>query len=298
VDGLVVNGTPSSGVGTAWGSQDGAGDTGVGVSGTLECTSCHNPHGSTNYRILNDAGGGNAAKWVNDTDILAFVSNQVRATRDDAPNYAFNVSSQADCPPISVGAGTPTPTPGPSTKCLARYTSGVQSVSGQPSIIDPLLGMNSFCATCHKSYLTMSGAYRFNSLNTPEPAAGPGSPTPRPAVVYPGLQDANDGHGLVPRYRHSVGRTKGSPPLLPMRFAARGNDPNPAGALTYDAMGCLTCHFAHGTNAAATPAPGESVMPGPAQDSALLFFDNRGVCVSCHGASFGVAPPTATPAPP
>lgn len=73
VAGLRVNGFPAGGIGTAWGSQDGSGDAGVGVSGTLECTSCHNPHGSTNYRILNDAGGGNAAKWVNDTDILAFV---------------------------------------------------------------------------------------------------------------------------------------------------------------------------------------------------------------------------------
>jgi hypothetical protein len=27
----------------------------IGRMGALECTSCHNPHG-TNYRILNDAG--------------------------------------------------------------------------------------------------------------------------------------------------------------------------------------------------------------------------------------------------
>jgi hypothetical protein len=171
----------------------------------------------------------------------------------------------------------------------------VQSVTGQPSIIDPLKGMNAFCATCHKSYLTRSGAPGFNSLNTPEATRGPGTPTAIPPYVYPGTQDGLDGHGDVARFRHSVGRTKGSPPKQPMRFAARGNDPNPVGALTYDAMGCTTCHYAHGTNADATPAPGESIMPGPAADSALLFYDNRGVCISCHQ-TVG-APATVTPVP-
>jgi predicted CXXCH cytochrome family protein len=294
VEDLPVGGTPATGDGTAWGSQDGVGDGGVGVQGKLECTSCHNPHGSTNYRILRDAS--TTAKWVsNDPDLLNWVSYQVLATRDDAPNYAYDLTSQADCPP------NPS-TPGPGTKCLARYTSGVQSVSGQPSIIDPVKGMNAFCATCHKSYLTMSGGPGFNSLNTPEAPVGPGTPTRIPAVVYPGTQDALDGHGDIARFRHSVGRTKGSPPKQPLRFAARGNDPNPLGALTYDAMGCLTCHYAHGTNAAATPAPGESIMPGPAADSALLFYGNRGVCISCHqtvGSVPTVTPvPTNTPVPP
>lgn len=301
VDGVPVGGAPSDGVGTAWGGQDGVGDGGVGVSGTLECTSCHNPHGSTNYRILRDAG--TTSKWVaNDPDLLSWVSYQVLATRDDAPNYAFDVTSQADCPPIPASGGAPTPTPGPGTKCLARYTSSVQSVTGQGSIIDKTKGMNAFCATCHKSYLTQSSGYAFNSLNTPIATVGAGTPTRIPSVMYPGTQDGQDGHGNVPRYRHSVGRTKGSPPKQPLRFAARGNDPNPLGALTYDAMGCLTCHFAHGTNAAATPAAGESIMPGPAADSALLFYDNRGVCISCHqtvGSPATVTPvPTNTPVPP
>jgi predicted CXXCH cytochrome family protein len=301
VEDLPVGGVPASGDGTAWGSQDGVGDTGVGVQGKLECTTCHNPHGSTNFRILRDAS--TTAKWVpNNPDLLSWVSYQVLATRDDAPNYAFDLTSASDCPPIPAGALTPTPTPGPGTKCQARHTSGVQSVTGQPSIIDAVRGMNAFCATCHKSYLTMSGAPGFNSENVPEATVGPLTPTRIPAYLYPGQQDAQDGHGLIARYRHSVGRTKGSPPKQPLRFAARGNDPNPLGALTYDAMGCLTCHYAHGTNAAATPAAGEGSVPGPAADSALLFYDNRGVCISCHqtvGAPATVTPvPTNTPVPP
>src|SRR3990170_2108559 len=42
----------STGEGTAWGGAS------SGVTGTLECTSCHNPHGSTNYRILRDSKNG------------------------------------------------------------------------------------------------------------------------------------------------------------------------------------------------------------------------------------------------
>jgi len=75
----------SSGLGTAWGGAS----SGQGVSGTLECVSCHNPHGTTNYRILRDSANGypsgpaNAAlhKWVpSDPNLLNWVDTQVVAT--------------------------------------------------------------------------------------------------------------------------------------------------------------------------------------------------------------------------
>lgn len=241
-----------TGVGTAWGSQDGVGDGGVGVTGTLECTSCHNPHGSTNYRILKDTNNGYpygpagyaTHRWVsNDPDLLNWVDNQVLATKDDNYDYAFTVAG--DC----VG-----------TKCRQTFTSGI---TAEP--MDTTLGMNAFCATCHKSYLTKGGSGGYPSTD--------GS-----RYVYPGTQDAQDGHGNVERYRHAVMRSYGGTPKQPLRFAARGNDPN-AETLTYDGFGCLTCHNAHGTNAAAT---GFASGVAPTNDSALLFYDNRGVCISCH----------------
>ncbi len=42
---------------------------------------------------------------------------------------------------------------------------------------------------------------------------------------------------------------------------------------------CQTCHFPHGTKAQMT---GYASGAGPAQSSALLRQDNRGVCQSCH----------------
>jgi predicted CXXCH cytochrome family protein len=297
-----------NGIGRAWGSQNGdrtpVADAGLGVTGTLECTSCHNPHGSTNYRILNDAGT-ESNKWVaSDPDLLLWVNYQVIATRDDAPNYGF-VTDLSNCPAIPVTGTTPTPTAGPGTKCMARYTSGVYSGSGKTAVPDFTKGMNAFCATCHKGYLTGSGAYAWNSLGTPvlatPPTAGTATWVAGYPVFYPGKQDANDGHGNVERFRHSVDRTKGSAPKLPLRFAARGTDPNPAGSLTYDVMGCLTCHFAHGSAAARS---GAAAGVAPTNDSALLFYDNRGVCISCHltvGAPATLTPtalpPTATATP-
>jgi len=208
---------------------------------------------------------------------LAWVDYQVLATRDDSPNYAFNTTNVADCPS---NPGTP----GPGTKCMSRFTSGVVYASGTATAPDRTKGMNAFCATCHKSYLTLNGAAR-----TPS--------TDATAYAYPGEQDANDGRGNVARYRHPVEQIDESAPKQPLRFAAEGIDANPPGSLTYDAMGCLTCHYAHGTSAAATPAPGSGVPAGPARDSALLFYDNRGVCISCHQTVGSPPRPTPTPTP-
>jgi predicted CXXCH cytochrome family protein len=313
VAGVPINGTPFSGNVAAFGSQNGDGvpasDVGVGVSGVLECTSCHNPHGSTNYRILNDASA--TGRWIaDDPDLLDFVNFQVLATRDDSPNYGFDTTNVNNCPAavVTFPAGTPTPYGGgvgPGSRCIQRFTSGIavsyaNGVSGTATMTVPDVtkGMSAFCATCHKSYLTQSGSGGLqNSLNTPVATAGPGTPTLVPAYFYPGKQDAGDGAGNIARYRHVVEavRDTSSYPKLPLRFAAIGIDRNPPFTIEYRAMGCLTCHYAHGSSAAATPAPGDSVPEGPAASSALLFLDNRGVCIACHQVTG--SPPTPTPTP-
>ena len=318
-----INGTPFAGTVTAFGSQNGDGtpaaDVGVGVNGILECTSCHNPHCSTNYAILNESTSASAWWIASDPDLLNWVQYQVLATRDDGPNYGFDLTNVNNCPAavVTFPAGTATPYgggTGPGSRCIQRFTSGIivsyaNGVSGTATVTvpDPTKGMNGFCATCHKSYLTQSGsAHRQNSLNTPVATVGAGTPTALPAYFYPGTQDANDGNGNIARYRHAVEKIRNttSYPKQPLRFAAIGIDPNPPGAIEYRAMGCLTCHYAHGSSAAQTPAAGDPAPEGPAGDSALLFWGNRGVCVSCHQTVGGIAtltptpiPPTATPTP-
>ena len=70
-------------------------------------------------------------------------------------------------------------------------------------------------------------------------------------------------------------------------------DLDPRIVLVDGRIGCLTCHYAHGSSSAQTPAAG-TTPEGPAGDSALLFSNNRGVCIACHQevGSSGILTPT------
>ena len=92
-----------------------------------------------------------------------------------------------------------------------------------------------------------------------------------------------------------------SGPTYALPLEARPASPNARGTWDFqDYMGCLTCHRAHGSDAsmegwaeatielnAGTGIWGPVLAPGrggvePLTDSALLRFDNRGVCERCH----------------
>ena len=255
---VAATSTHGPGEGTAWGGAN----SGAGVMGTLTCTSCHNPHGSTNYRILRDSQDGYpyedgdcgdvpgcaaaAHRWIpDDPELLDWKDAQVVPTSEDNHNYAAGDNA---------------------------YYTGVliTGEDGDGQLSDPELGMSAFCSTCHKQYLTRSGSGR-----VPSDDAG--------FHLYAGTQDAEDEKGDVARYRHEVQRTFEETPDRPLRFAASGElvggEPVYASPSTYDSVTCLTCHFAHGTSAQMT-AYAEEIAP--TNDSALLYYDNRGVCRACH----------------
>jgi hypothetical protein len=272
----------SSGVGTAWGSLGPAGQ-GPGVSGTLECTSCHNPHGSKNYRILRDLdngypyGAANAYKhrWVPENPYLK-----------DWQDYQVLPTDNLVGGPDQYATGD-----------NGNYTSG----------------MSFFCSTCHTEYLTPSGH------NT----GPDGKPYPGTAERGSPNYNAGDGKGAVPRFRHAIVRSYSEPkPLRFAALASLSVDndgdtawdpPEPCVDVDFDGceageftdwdgdtvwdsgdkfdettavslttrtgFTCLSCHFAHGS---AAEAEGDAANVAPTNDSALLYYDNRGVCRQCH----------------
>jgi len=193
---------------TAWGG----GNTGPGYTMPLRCVNCHDPHGTSDYRILKD---------------------------DPNPGNGYN--------------------PGPilSNETTPNFTS-IQYKSGQ----------SAWCVDCHTQYLTMQGT---------RPESDPVTGSQNTAGTY----DAGDGQGAKVRYRHPVNATIGT---------AKANNLNthiqlPADQGTYNAdiqpgdqVQCLTCHQAHGTSATMSSI----ATVAPANDSALLRLDNRGVCQDCH----------------
>jgi cytochrome c553 len=158
-------------------------------------------------------------------------------------------------------------------------------------------GMAGWCAGCHNTYL--GPVETFTKTN----ALGISTDYQSVASTY----NAGDGMGLALRHKHPInveletynGPDKASmivtDQVLPL---AHGIDEQ--GAPTNEAadwIECLTCHRAHGTSSDmigyASNAGADTVLDSdgiarnnfPAQNpvpSALLRYDNRGVCERCH----------------
>jgi len=120
-------------VGTMWGN--GAINSGAGTTVTLECGSCHDPHGNGNYRILRpvpvDSGAATPGVTIPDATSKVYTTT----------NYWL--SGDTNVPNTTAGS-----TPG-----VDGY---IQNVSA-------------WCTTCHTRYLASSGSYK--TPNT-DPATG------------------------------------------------------------------------------------------------------------------------------
>lgn len=269
---------------TVWGSGA-LGTPGAGSSITMECTSCHNPHGNGQYRILDpkpgDGDGSFSEATVDapvrdllDTDRLhnytviqkksstATYSSSGSVTAEGAESGYLLYADQID--------GTYGPTVGDYFHRnvpwfgAADYTNPASPVltqrmndapNGHPIDTDASTTVdnsfnaqiNSWCSQCHTRYLAITSA--------------------------PYATDSGDD---IFTYRHS--NTSNKP--------------------------CTTCHVAHGSNAQ-MGGQYSSVFPYPdgttSGSSRLLKFDNRGTCQACHdptgSVDAGTWYPTAVPTP-
>jgi predicted CXXCH cytochrome family protein len=247
---MAFTGTAVVARGVAWGN--GGLNSGVGVAFATTCTTCHNPHGNGNYRILNPIPGDGTgplveAAEVNVTDAALPAGTDAAGTRNytilwgrtladvianaypgggtgiAGGDYWRDYLPWNGVPGLSAG-GLPTPATGTNGD-RPMYVPGGTNLNGFRGQI------TAWCSSCHTRYSGVTGA------------------------------TVNTGDDIF-TYRHDVGQTE-----------------------------CTQCHVAHGSNAV-MPGTFSAVAPYPdaaggaapitSGSSRLLKIANRGTCQGCH----------------
>lgn len=273
------------------------GDLKDGPQVEMSCSTCHDVHGSSNYRLLKD--------------VLPALERSAPAVvggyDGTAPGY-----TDADPKPlpwvISAEPGYPT------MGWLLHEPGASQVATYHPSYTTPMYakapdrngdglpdadkGMSGWCAGCHIQYMVTTGA----AINSGA------SVVTSTTLGY----DSNDGFGsshfdpttglLVPtvRHRHPINVPLSNylgarsliitDQVLPL---AHDSNADVGTQSATDWLDCLTCHVAHGSSVVMTgyanvadstdpqPNTGTGGVP-PTGDNALLRMDSRGVCENCH----------------
>ncbi len=268
---------------------------GTGNAIKMDCATCHDPHGSPNYRILKTVVNGNVVGEYTPT-----------AVPEDPDPDGF-VSSVEEGWPVNgfrLHTAYPAYVPNYTTAMYAKgYDMPDATLADGTTGVNTTKGMSGWCAGCHNTYL--GPVDTFTRVN------GVGVETTYASVAS--TYNAGDGSGLALRHKHPInveldsynGPDKASmivtSQVLPL---AHGIDEQgtPANESS-DWIECLTCHRAHGTSAAMTGYAADTEVPlgvgetgdasivdtdgvarnnFVASESALLRFDNRGVCERCH----------------
>lgn len=258
--------------GVLWGAGSAATE-----SMDLTCTSCHDPHGSSNYRLLKDS--------VNDNAVGGYFP-------DGTPDgMVFSVETgypYADSGWLKGEDGADQ-----MALYVPNYTSGSQQI--RAGVAGDSL--SAWCAACHEEYDEQQSAYDYGAYE------GDGTIGSQTRHRHPVDITLIQGDDILQVAAQADGNLDQHVPL----------EINPGVAdVRQNQVGCLTCHYAHGSaaemegwaaatlsqNASDTWSPERDGIPGvdPAKNdveafpgqaaeagtSSLLRADNRGVCERCH----------------
>lgn len=313
---MAENGLDQPGI--AWGN--GANGSGAGPSVTLECGSCHNPHGNGAYRILNAIPGatGTTGAWVaNVVDYGVSAANTYRT----AASHGFLVGDSITVAGNSLGGANVTATvatvPASNTFTLTGVavagtgTGGTATRNGgvivtdaaappagderNYTVIQTVASAPTLLASQAQAYSPTSGDYfhyrvPWNGTSGTNYDAPNGIPGGTLGVGGFGEQITVWCASCHTRY-FAVAEPTTDPPNG-TTGAAYAN-PRPGDAIyTYQhrtrgesGRACLTCHVSHGSNAVmnGTFSSTFTFPNGTASDnSRLLKVGNRGTCQLCH----------------
>lgn len=268
-----------------WGAYGGgqAGDELVGATGdiigqqlgagntiTMTCASCHDPHGSSNYRLLADRVNGNTrgGYGVGDVPEPWVISNEA--------GYPAGGWQKHEMGAAQVAAYTPDYT----TERYAKAPGG-----------DVNKGMSGWCAGCHNTYMQTGTPHGAESLYDAGDGWGLGSRHRHPMNI-----DLSTGYGANRQLAAELTPVDQIP--LPLAHDNAGTGDGDITPTQSDWIDCMTCHVAHGSSAIMTgyanvadatniEADSGALKNGsggvqPTGDSALLRRNNRGVCETCH----------------
>lgn len=281
-------------------------DANPGTYVEMTCSSCHDVHGSSNYRLLKDT-------------LPALQRPGVQAVGGyDATAAGYSAANPKPTPwVVSAEPGYPV------LGWLLHEAGAAQVDLYQPNYTTPMYakgpggdakkGMSGWCAGCHIQYTNPTGA-EGNDLYADSYPTEIGSDqfsAADPAETY----DAQDIWGDVVRHRHPINvplsnyqthRTGAAyvaaddtllyslTDSVPLAHTVPLTGVVPVGAASVedgsDWIECLTCHRAHGSNATMT---GYALVGNPELDNsdqfaiengsnALLRDNNRAVCEQCH----------------
>lgn len=259
--------------------------TGTGNSIKMDCATCHDPHGSPNYRILKTVVNGN---------VVGEYTPSGNPADPDPNGFVSSVETGWPTNGFRLHTAYPAYQPNYTTPMYAKGYNMTQATQANGATgLNSAKGMSGWCAGCHSTYLG-----EVQTFTKPD-----GSTYQSVSATY----NAGDGGGLSLRHKHPINvelTTYNGPDKASMIVTgttlplAHGIDEqgSPDSEAT-DWIECLTCHRAHGTAANmtgyASNAGADTVLDTdgiarnqfPAQNavpSALLRHDNRGVCERCH----------------
>lgn len=241
----------------AWGNGAVSATANVGATVQLACSSCHDPHGNGNYRILRSIPAqSGVGVLVTDANGVApggagYITtyNYAPVTITDATDKVYTtndywLSGDSNTAPVTVGTAT-----------VDTFTANISK----------------WCTSCHTRYLAPSGSYKTDSGDA--------------VYKYRHRSDALKAisnaalkpDGVTPVYPDLYGTTKvmggGAANCITCHVSHGSNA----------TMGELSSTVTNPDGTTANVNQDSGDIPGPVLgDSRLLRVDNRGMCLMCH----------------